>query len=190
MIASSVPVWATIVIAAITGLLGLSGTVGVALLSDRRRKQELEQERLLHGADSRLQALEDATATALLYRERVAAALRRVAGDFTDARVGVEPMWSWDREYVMKCRRHEAALSLLFGVEHPVKKAWQNCAWALAQAAEFAKAKRDWANGPPDRIPADIRGEADRRREATTTHLDDFFSASTASLDHLQPHDV
>jgi hypothetical protein len=140
MIASSTPAWLTAVIAVLAGLLGLSGTIISTVVADRRRRQELDQERLLHASEGRLNALRHATDTVLRYREQAAAALHLVLRN--PPRFGIEPMWSWTPEHRVMCRTHEAELSLLFGAKHPVTLAWNDCAWYLAEAAEFANAHR------------------------------------------------
>lgn len=173
MIATSIPAWLTAVIAIFTGLLGLSGTIINTLVLDRRRRQGLEQERLLHASEGRLNALRHATDTALRYREQAAAAIHLVLRK--PPRFGIEPMWSWTPEHRVTCRTHEAELSLLFGAKHPVTHAWKDCTWYIAEAAEFANTRKQWAEPAAGVRPPDVEEIAEKRRHATQDALDYFF---------------
>jgi hypothetical protein len=185
MLASSTPAWLTAVLAIFAGVLGLSGTIINALISDRRRRQELDQARLLHASDARLTALINATGTALLYREQTAAAIQLVLRK--PPRFGVDPMWSWTPEHKVACRTHDTELSLLFGAEHPVTLAWQGRSWYLAEAAEFAKAERKWSAPSTGPIPSDLEEEAEERRKSTQDGLDYFLSVAAESASLVQP---
>lgn len=182
MIASSVPTWATVAIAAISGVVGVSGT----FVGDRRRRQELDQDRLLHGAEARLEALRKATATALLFREQVAEALKLVQRELVRPRSGIEPMWSWNPKRVMEYRTHEAALALLFGRNHPVTSSWRDCMWVIAESAMFAE-KNQAFNEPGSVVASEVQTKATELREVTRNSVNAFLAAGTRSLEHLQP---
>lgn len=162
----------------IPGVLGLIGVFGAALMAARTRKEELSQERQLHGADSRLEALDEAATTAIAYRERVGSALSLVAHS-DRPRLGVEPLWSWDRPDVLTFLRHDAALTLRYGREHEVPESWRACAWKFAQVTEFANKHRDCADEPADSVPRLIKKEAKSLRREARKELEQFLDIAS-----------
>jgi len=181
MIATGTPTWITITLSVLTG--GLAGTLLNTLVTDRRRRKELDQQRLLHKADARLQVLKDATATALLYRERIVAALKEIVGEDS---LGAEPMWSWNAEYVMRYRTLETELYLLFGPAHDIVEKWRLCVHALAQAAEYARSRKPRGKQSAS-VASLVKQEVEFHRAGTRADLTNFLDAGTRSLDEIQP---
>lgn len=179
---STVPAWATVAIAFLTGALGLLGAVIAARIAARTREEELSQERLLHGADARLKALDEATITAIDYRERIAAALSLLA-DSSDPQMGVEPLWELDRAGVMVFLRHDAALTLRFGRTHPVAVAWRDFAWEIGGAADVARKQQHRLKGGSGRVPKKVKKKARVRRRATRKKLEKFLEFASPTPD-------
>jgi hypothetical protein len=175
---AEVPAWTAVALAALPGMLGLVGVFGAAFVASRTRKEELSQERRLHGADSRLEALDDAATTAIVYRERIAASLSLVAHS-ERPRLGVEPLWSWDRPEVLTFLRHDAALTLRCGREHRVPATWRAYAWKLAEATEFAREHKDCAGEPAESVPQPIRERAKSLRRETREELEQFLDIAS-----------
>ncbi|HEX6152159.1 MAG TPA: hypothetical protein VFZ19_01430 [Solirubrobacterales bacterium] len=187
MSGGDVPAWTAVAVAALTGVLGFLAPLLAARIAARLHRQELDQQQLLHGADARLQALDGAATTAIDYRERVGAALS-VLADSETPRVGVEPMWSFDRPDVVAFLRHDAALTLRFGRNHPVSEAWRVYAWQIGEAAETAKQQRRWADGASDQIPEEVKDDARARRRATRKQLEKFLEVASTPLEHNAQH--
>jgi hypothetical protein len=183
-----VPAWTAVAVAALTGVLGFLAPLLAARIAARLHRQELAQQQLLHGADARLQALDGAATTAIDYRERVGAALSMLAESKTP-RVGVEPLWSFDRPDVVAFLRHDAALTLRFGRSHPVSEAWRVYAWQIGEAAETAKQQRHWVDSAADQIPEEIKDDARGRRRATRKQLEKFLEVASTPLEHEARYD-
>lgn len=162
------------------------GVFGAALMAARIRKKELSQERQLHGADSRLEALDQAATTAIAYRERVGAALSLVAHS-KRPRLGVEPLWSWDRTDVLTFLRHDAALSLRYGRNHEVPASWRIYAWKVAEATEFARKHKGCADEPAESVSPPIKKEAKSLRREARKELERFLEVASRPFKEQGP---
>jgi hypothetical protein len=183
---AEIPAWATVALAVIPGVLGLLGVFGAALIAARARKREMAQERQLHGADSRLQALDEVATTAIVYRERVGAALSLVAHS-KRPRLGVEPLWSWDRPEVLTFLRHDAALTLRYGREHEVPASWRAYAWKIAEVTEFAKEHRGCVDEPAKSVPPPIKEKAKSLRRESRNELERFLDVASRPFEERGP---
>jgi hypothetical protein len=152
-------------------------------MAGRSREKELLQQRLLHGADARLQALDDAAIVAIDYRERVGAALSLLV-DFDEPRLGAKPLWTFDRADVMVFLKHDAALTLRFGRRHPVSEAWRTYAWEIGQATETARKHRHWVDDASGPVPPDVVEEARAHRHAARKQLERFLETASTPLKH------
>jgi hypothetical protein len=178
--------WATVALAAVPGMLGLIGVFGAAAITARARKEELSQERRLHGADSRLEALDDAATTAIVYRERAGATLSLVAHS-KRPRLGVEPLWSWERADVLTFLRHDAALSLRYGRDHEVPVSWRAYAWKMAEVTEFAGEHRDCADESAESVPQSIKKRAKTLRREARKELELFLDVASRPFEECGP---
>jgi hypothetical protein len=176
--------WEAVALAAVPGALGLLGVLMATLIAARTRRRELTQERVLHGEEARLQALDAAAVTAIDYRERVAAALSIVAHS-DRPRIGVDPLWAWERTEVMDFLRHDAALALRFGRTHEVPGSWRAYAWKLAEATEFAKVQKHWGEQPAKKVPVEIREKAKALRRATRLELEAFLEIASTPVKQI-----
>lgn len=189
MSGGSVPAWVAVVTAVFTGGLGFCGAVLSARTTARSREQELSQQRLLHGANSRLQALDEAATTAIDYRERVAATLSILA-DSDQPRVGVEPLWSWERTDVAVFLRHDAALMLRFGRDHQVSVAWRLYGWEVAAATETARRYRHLLDEASDGVSPDVKETANVHRDATRQRQKEFLEVASIPFEQALQADV
>lgn len=174
--------WTVVALAALPGVLGLLGVLLTARIAANARGQELTQQRRLHGADGRLQALDAAATTAVDYRERVEAAMSLVAHS-RQPRLGIEPLWSWDRPEVLVFLRHDAALTLRFGRKDEVSELWRAFAWKIGEVTDFAKAQRHWGDEHADRVPSGVKKEALTHRRATRKQLEEFLEVASTRLE-------
>lgn len=174
--------WTTVALAVVPGALGLLGVLITAAIAGRARREELTQQRLLHGADDRLKALDAAAITAVDYRERLEAALSLVAHS-QQPRLGVEPLWTWDRPDVLAFLRHDAELTLRFGREHLVLKVWRAYAWKIGEVTEFAKEERSRGSEDAERVPPEIKQQALAYRRATRKELEQFLEVASTPLE-------
>ncbi len=186
MIRAEVPAWTAVALAAIPGLLGLIGVFGAALMAARTREKELSQERQLHGAEARLEALDAAAALAIAYRERVGASLSLVAHS-KRKRLGVEPLWLWDRTDVSTFLRHDAALTLRYGRDHEVPKTWRVCAWRIAEATEFARQHRGCADEAAGKVPSPIKKRAKSLRREAREEVERFLDVASRPFKEFGP---
>jgi hypothetical protein len=181
-VGAEVPAWVAVSTAAITG----TGAILAARTAASTHERELRQERLLHGANSRLHAVEQAVALGTDYRQRVAEALHRVAGS-ESSRVGVEPMWYWHPAAERACKESEAALLFRFGEEHPVTTAWAHFEWALAAGAYHASKHRFLEADPSRPVPAEAKLQAECLRNETRDRRDDFIREATKAVEEARP---
>jgi hypothetical protein len=186
MIRAEVPAWTAVALAAIPGVLGLIGVFGAGLMAARAREKELSQERQLHGAEARLEALDAAATAAIAYRERVGASLSLVAHS-KRPRLGVEPLWLWDRTDVLTFLRHDAALTLRYGRNHEVPTTWRVCAWKIAEATEFARQHRGCADEPADKVPSPIKRKAKSLRREARKELERFLDVASKPFKECGP---
>ena len=162
------------------------GVGPAALMAARTREKELSQARQLHGAESRLEALDAAATTAIAYRERVAASLSLIAHS-KRLRLGVEPLWVWDRTDVLTFLRHDAALTLRFGRNHEVAMSWRVCAWKIAEATEFARQHKGCAGEPAGKVPSAIKKEAKSLRREARGELERFLDVASKPFKECGP---
>jgi hypothetical protein len=179
---ADVPAW----VAVSTTALSAAGGILAAQTTARAHERELRQERLLHGASSRLHALEQAVALGSDCRQRVAEALHRVAGT-ESSRVGVEPMWTWDPAAERACKEHEAALIFRFGQEHPATEAWRYFEWALAKAAYHASNYKKLQEEPLLPVPPDAKLKAEQLRIETRQQREVFIREAAKAVEDTRP---